>query len=291
MNTIQASIYGSKALISLLLGHVPVADEYTTLNERLSIQPTARPTVGEAVRLGILVVGNKGHKSTPGDGGIALTSVVDHLATHASPYGPTPLCMRPVSQDLSTIERAKYALRTEVTFGGNTYYAYYGLRMKIAPDDVEIVMKTITTNEDGTVVEETFTPTNSDLYPTPVELPVTGAVTTSNVRVAASCIIRVSLDDSAIEEYVNAVKILHNGDERYAIMSEFALCIGADRIASVSSTSGTINFLESIGTQVYSFSADHKVLYYNSQELTMDFDIGNQLPMLGTASIPTLEVI
>ncbi|MNV80201.1 hypothetical protein D3C71_1737930 [compost metagenome] len=74
-------------------------------------------------------------------------------------------------------------------------------------------------------------------------------------------------------------------------MSEFALCTGADRTVSVPSTSGSVNFLETIGCQAYSFSMDHKALYYNSQELTLDFDLGNQLPLLGTASIPTLNVI
>lgn len=291
MNTIQASIYGAEALIYMLLGHTPKMDPFSTINERLNISPTARPTSSEPVRLGVLVVGNRGHRSTPGDGGIALTSVVDHLATHAAPYNPTPFCLRPVDEDLSLSERAKYCLRKELEHGGVNYYAYYGLRLNITEDDVEVKKKKIITNEDGSVTEELFVPTNADLYPTPVELPVVGAVTTTNVRVAAFCSIRVSLLEKEIEEYVNALKILHNGDERYAIMSEFALCIGADRQLTVNSSIGSINFLESIGTQVYSFSADHKVLYYNSQELTMDFEVGNQLPMLAVASIPTLETI
>lgn len=290
MNTIQASLYGAKTLIHLLLGHTPQTPSHTTMNERLAIMDAAVPAKGEKVYLGILVVGNKGHRGATGDGGIALTSVIDHLATHASVYGPVPLVLRRLDDDLPKAQRDKYALRKEIDISGVPYYGYWGLRLDIDPEDVSVVMKKITV-EDGKTKEEVFIPSTADLYPPAVELPVKGAVSTTDVSVSTSCIIRVRLDEVEIEEYINVAKILHNGDERYAIMSEFALCTAADRMISVPSTSGTVNFLEAIGTTVYSYSMDHKALYYNSQELTLDFDLGNQLPMLGTASIPTLETI
>jgi hypothetical protein len=290
VNTIQSTLYGAKTLVHLLLGHTPVIPSRTTFNERLGIQDAAKPTNGEKVYLGIMTVGNKGHRAVAGDGGIALTSVIDHLANHASTYNPVPFALRRIDDDLPQVLRAKYALRKEMMVSGVNYYAYFGMRMDIDPADVTVVMKKITV-ENGQTTEAVFIPSTADLYPEPVELPVKGAVSTTDVSLSVSCVIRVRLDEVAIEEFINAAKIMHNGDERYAIMSEFALCTGADRTVSVPSTSGSVNFLETIGCQAYSFSMDHKALYYNSQELTLDFDLGNQLPLLGTASIPTLNVI
>jgi hypothetical protein len=290
VNTIQATLYGAKTLVHMLLGHTPIIPSRTTFNERLGIMDAAAPQANEKVYLGVMTVGNKGHRAAVGDGGIALTSVIDHLANHASTYNPVPFALRRVDDDLPKALRDKLCLRKEMQVSGVNYYAYYGLRMDIDPADVTVVMKKITV-ENGQTTEEVYIPSTADLYPEPVELPVKGAVSTTDVSFVVSCVIRVRLDAVLIEEFINSAKIMHNGDERYAIMSEFALCTAADRTISVPSTSGQINFLEAIGVTAYSFSMDHKALYYNSQELTLDFDLGNQLPMLGTASIPTLEVI
>lgn len=288
MNTIQSTIYGAKLLASLLLGHTPIIDEKSTINERLDILPTARPTPQEKVYLGVLVVGNRGHRVEVGVGGIPLISMVDHTANHASPYGPVPLCMRPIDDDLSLQDRTKYALRREVEVNGQVYYAYYGLRLNISPEDVIVNMKKITRGADGVEVEEIFTPTTNDLWPESIELPTEGAITAANVRLSASVAIRVTLDARAIEEYIEVSKILNNGDERYAVISECVLCTGADRVVSVNSTSGLVNFKESVGVQVYSFTTDHKAVYYNSQSLTFDFDIGSQVPLLAAQAIPTI---
>lgn len=290
MNTVQATVYGAKLLLSLLLGQVPKIDLKSTINERLDISASARPVLGEAVKLGILCIGNGGHRLEVGQGGIPLTSIVDHMANHAAAYSPMPFCIRPVDNDLDLNGRSKYALRREETHNNINYYVYYGLRIKIGPDDAIPSMKKITT-ENGQTLETPFVPTTADLYPEPVILPNTGAVTTTDVRLAASAILSIKLSENDVAEYINVAKVLYAGDERYAIMSEFLLCTAADRQISVNSTAGQVNFMEAIGTQVYSFSADYKALAYNSQELTLDFDIGNQVPLLGTASIPTLETI
>jgi len=290
VNTIQTTLYGAKTLVHLLLGHTPIIPSRTTFNERLGIMDATTPQPGEKVYLGVMTVGNKGHRAVVGDGGIALTSVIDHLANHASTYNPVPFALRRLDDDLPKNLRDKFCLRKETVVSGVNYYSYWGYRMAIDPADVTVVMKKITV-ENGQITEEVYTPSTADLYPEPIELPVKGAVSTTDVSLSVSCVIRVRLDEIMIQEFINAAKIMHNGDERYAIMSEFALCTAADRTISVQSTSGSVNFLEAIGCQAYSYSMDHKALYYNSQELTLDFDLGNQLPLLGTASIPTLDTI
>lgn len=291
MNTVQSTAYAIEVMLRQLFGLQPEMDSKSTMNERLDILGNARPTETEHTRLGILCAGNRGHEVVVGNGGIGLTSILDHMATNASTYNPMPFCMRAVDDDIPLSKRTKYALRKEVTVGGVNYYAYYGLRMVIDRNTINIVKKKVTTEPGSPPIEVPWSPTTSDLYPDPISLPHTGAVTTTDVRIVVSAMIPVKLNADDIEEYINVAKILYGGDERYAILSEFALCTGVDRVVTAQSTSGPINFNESIGTQVFSFAADYKAVYYNSQELTLDFDVGAQIPLLGTASIPTLETI
>ena len=291
MNPIQVTAYGLKSIISLLFGHVPQADAKSTMNERLDILGTARPTATEKVRLGLIMAGNKGHRMVPGVDGIPLTSIQDHLATHASLYNPMPMCIRPVDDDLPLEQRKKYALRREFTRNGEPCYEYYALRADIDPDDIKIIMQKVTKEPGQPEVIEPFVPDSTDLYPEPVALPTTGAVVATDVSIRVSAVVNIKFTEDEIEEYINAAKIIYGGDERYAIMSEFALCMAADRVVTAQSTSGQINFNEAIGTQVYNFAMDYKAVYYNTQELDIDFEVGNQIPLLGTASIATLETI
>jgi hypothetical protein len=291
MNPIQVTAYGLKAIIRLLLGHTPDADPKSTVNERLDILGTARPTNNEKVRLGVLIAGNKGHRYVPGEEGIALTSIQDHTATNASLYGPMPLCVRSVDDDLSKEMRDKYCLRKENTLNGLPVYEYYGMWVDIDPEDVNVIMRKITREPNQPPVIEIFHPDTEDLYPTPIALPTTGAVTTTDVSISCSAVLTVTMPENILEEFINSAKLKYNGDERYAVLSEFALCLSAQRTVSINTTSGQANFLESIGTQIYNFAMDHKAVYYNTQELTIDFDIGNQIPLLGTQSIPTMQTI
>lgn len=290
MNTVQASAYGAKMLIYKLFGKMPDIDDHATMNERLDIEASAKPTATDDFRCGILIAGNKGHINVTGNQGIGLTSPQNHLATDASLYGPMPFCLRTVDEDLALNLRQKYALRKEITINQVNYYAYYGLRVVIDPDDIEVGMVTITT-ENGQVKEEPFVPDTTNLYPEPITLPVAGAVTTTDVKIAVKAMFEVPLSSLDIAEYVNVAKIMYGGDERYAIISEFALCTGADRVVQVTSTQGVVNFNESICTQIYATAADYKAVYMNDQTLNIRFDVGNQVPLLGTASIPTLKVI
>lgn len=290
MNNVQQTVYGLKSIIYMLFGIQPEINASSTANERLAILPNERPTANERVRMGVLMVGNKGHRQVPGTGGISKTSINDHMANHASLYNPMPFCMRPVDNDIPLAQRNKYALRKEIPVDGQNYYAYYGYRLNIAPGDIQVSMLQVTT-ENGQEIVEPFVPDNDDLFPDPLNLPTTGAVTTSDVKLKARAILQVKFTQLDIEEYVNAAKVLYAGDEGYAIMSEFGLCTNADRQVTVSSSGGSIPFLEAIGCQIYNFSFDHRPVFYNSQELTIEFDVGNLIPLLSTASIPTIQTI
>lgn len=290
MNKHQQTAYGIKSLLYSLLGLPPQIDQFSTVNERLNILPGLAPTTNERVVLGVLVAGNKGHSYQPGSDGIPLFGAKDHMATDSSLYGPLPLVLRTIDDDLSPAMRQRYCLRKIVNHDGINYYGYYGLRIPIAVDNVSVQMVKVTRTESG-VIEEAFVPTNDNLYPIPPELPNSGGITASDVSVKVVAIVNVTLMQSEVSEFVEAVKILYNGDERYAVMSEFGLCVGANRIVEVEGTAGVINFNETIGTQIYAFAMEHKALFYNTQELVIDFDLGNQIPLFAPQSIPTMQVI
>jgi hypothetical protein len=291
MNTTQNAIYGLRNMVKMLLGQVSDPQPHSTMNERLDIQATAKPVAGEKLMLGILTAGNKGHLMAVGVEGIPLTSIKDHMATDASLYGPVPFALREVDNDFDINARARYALRKELLFNGINYYAYYGLRIDTNLEDVNVETLIITKEPDQPDIEVPFVPSTSNLYPEGVELPPTGAVTTTDVSVGVRALLPVSMTENVITEYINAIKILYNGDERYAIWSEFCLNTAVNRQISVPSTAGSVNFMEAIGVQAYAFAADYKAVFYNTQELNLTFDVGCQIPLLGTMSIPTLETI
>lgn len=290
MNKHQQTAYGIKTLIYTLLGLPPVMDQFSTVNERLSILPDARPLNNERVTLGVLIAGNKGHTYQPGADGIALFGPEDHLATDAALYGQLPLALRDMDDDLSPAVRSRYCLRKIENVNGVNKIAYYGLRIPITVANTSVQMKQITRTEQG-VIETDFIPDNSNLYPIPPDLPTIGGVTASDVSIKVMAIVNVTLTTAEVAEFVEAVRVLYNGDERYAVMSEFGLCIGASRVIEVEGSAGTINFNESIGTQVYAYAMEHKALFYNTQELRIDFDVGNQIPLFAPQSIPTMQVI
>lgn len=291
MNPIQVTAYGLKTIIRLLLGHTPIADAKATMNERLDILGTVRPTNTEKVKLGVLVAGNQGHRMTVGDRGIPLTSVEDHYATDASLYNPMPMAIRPVDDDLPLALRNQYCLRREFVRNGEPVFEYYGIWVDIDPEDVDVITRIRTKEPNQPPVYEPFVPDSTNLFPQPRPLPTTGAVTASDVSVVCNALLSVYMNESQIEEYINAAKIIYGGDERYAVWSEFALCTSAARQIQVQSTQGQIPFMESINTQVYNFAMDYKAVYYNSQEMKIEFDIGNQIPLLSVESVPTLETI
>lgn len=290
MNTVQQTGYGVKALIYKLFDLQPEIDTNSSINERLSIMASERPTINERIKMGVLVVGNRGHRNVQGTGGIAKTSIIDHMANHASLYNHMPFCVRRADNDISISQQARYALRKEQLIDGVNHYLYYGYRLNVSAADITVQLLKVT-KENGQEIIEQFIPGQNDLAPVPVELPTSGAVTTSNVQLRARAMLQVRFTKNDIEEYVNGAKILYGGDEGYAIMSEFGLCTQADRTISVPSTAGVVQFKESIGTQVYTFTADHRPVFYNSQEMTIEFDVGNSIPLLSTASIPTINVI
>ncbi len=290
MNSIQQAYTSLQNMLYSISGITPEFERYTTVNEALSIQPNVYPGQDERVTLGILMIGSGGHTCQPGANGKPRIAPRNHTAENLSLFEPVPFVLRPVEDDLSISERGKYALRKEMDINGKMYFGYYGYRLTITKESFKPVVMRVS-KEDGVEEETLYVPDSNNIFPEPVELPVDGAVVSSNVQLRVSAPINIHLDYNVVNEFVQACKIMNDGDETTAVISEMAICTGANRIVPVNGTDGTIQFKESIGTQIYCHAAEMLALYYNKKEANLTIDLGAQIPLISVQSIPTIQTI
>lgn len=290
MNSIQQTFASIQNMLYSITGVNPEISSYTTMNERLSIEANSKPGADERVKLGVLVIGSGGHTCIPGTDGMPRIAPRNHTAENMSTFKPVPFVLRPVEDDLTLSERNKYCLRKEIKVNGKMYFAYYGYRLTITKESFKVTVTRVT-SENGVEEEQLYETDSNNIYPEPVDLPVDGAVVASNVQLRVTAPINIRLDFNAVAEFVQACKIMNDGDETTAVISEMALCTGADRVVPVPGTDGTIQFKESIATQIYCHSADMLALYYNKKEANITIDLGAQIPLISVESIPTIQTI
>ena len=288
MNAIQQTAFGLRTLMYLAHGLVPVLGKNETVNEALGIHPGLQPNEKDKVRINSLIFGAGGEMCGQDDGtGISSQRQAPHTAEHGSPFVPMVVLARPADQDITPAERNKYCLRKEETHNGENWIMYYGYRLDITQDNfVAQIMKV--QREDGIEVAKLWEGTAATLKPTPTFLDPNEAIVAADTKLRVSAMVRVKLSARDVEEYVNAAKVRYNGDETKARITEIGICMGADR--SVISA-GNVQFVESIATHVYAYIAESKTPFYNKQELTFDLDMGASIPLLSTASLPTIKTI
>jgi hypothetical protein len=275
MENVTRTIYGSRLQSSLLLRIPFVAQPFTTLNEKLGIQAGVVTAPGAYPASQYFAVGNGGHTVTAGSDGIALTKMYQHKATDAALFNQMPFILREPGNDISPGERAKYALRKEVIVGGVTYVAYYLRRIAMIEVTTETELRNVNA---GVVTTAPFTPTASNLAPTPVTPSSSGVNVLAGDYVTCTSQISVGFTAAEVEEYLNAAEILY-GSRDYGIISEIALCSGADKVISVAAPTGVFNFSEAIQVQVMTFIADLHVMRYTASGLEKILDVGSNSPL------------
>lgn len=291
MDSVQQTGKGLEWLIYQMFGLHPDREAFTTVNERLEIFQTATPTQAERAKLGVLIAGNRGHGCSPGVNGVSRTTRNLHRATDTGLFNLLPFSARPVDDPLTEQERSRYCLFKRETHGGILMDVCYGLRMNVNRNDLAISKELVTKVPGQPEEREVWVPNADNLRPQPVEIPNQGAVTASYTTLDVRGLLRVVLTESIIAEFIEAIKVIYDGDETYGTLSEFGLCCGVDRIVEIPGAGGVINVNESIATTIYSFANDHKTVYMNTQSLELDFDVGNGIPLFAVESIPTLETV
>lgn len=157
-------------------------------------------------------------------------------------YQPIPFRIRPLSEDLSSVERAQYRMRVIHTINSVPYVAYYLKALTIPSNAVEV--KYI--NADNQELDYNAVP---NLTPEPVKLSDLGGAGNDSqykaiVQVVATCQI-------LAEEIAEAVAVLYAGDPARCKPSELGIYTGEDRsITGVGAGGGTVTYTEAIYAQL-----------------------------------------
>lgn len=273
MEPVVRSVYGAALQTAMLLGVPHEIKPNSTLNERFDVEKNSVHPEGVWPRVAYFCIGNGGHMLSSGVDGIPFVKSRQHEATNANLFKPLPFVLRLVSDDLTPIQRAKYAMRRQETHSGQTYYAYYLKRLDNTSLDVtmqtRIIDKGITTTSD-------FIPSTADLVPQPPALPNTGAIPVTSTYITVSTLLALNMTAEDCKELLDAASIIY-GDQNYAIISEIGLCSGVDKVIALNDGS---NYKESISTQIVSFiSAFHQVSF-TASGISGLFDIGSNEPLL-----------
>jgi hypothetical protein len=190
--------------------------------------------------------------------------------------------------DLTKEKRDQYALRKELLIGTEKYYAYYLKRLDFTNAKVNYYKTTVIDGEETTVP---YVPNSGNLSPLKPKISATSVTTTSSSTVYASTEVTINFNAFDVEELINACKILYN-DERYAIISEIAICSGVDRqLSGLTAGNSQIVVKEAICVQVNAFiSASHNVAETN-QGFTRIIDLGENEPLMTGSSELIAKVV
>lgn len=250
--------------------------EYTTLNEKLNIQPDLYPDVNVYPSLCAYAIGAGGHEFTLTADSYPVIDFLQHKATDTALFDQRPFVLRQINNDLDASQRARYALRKTMVINGQTYIGYYLKRIPMNVNPTTLQLRTIA---NGVTVSTPFVPTTDNLNPTPTATSNTGTNVLSNDNVICTTVLPISFTADDIQEYIDACVILF-GDERRAIISEIALCSAVDKVITVNPDTGvSFNFNETIAVQIANFTSTFKLASENNNGLQMDIDFGSNDPL------------
>ncbi len=271
MESVCRTIWGSNLQTCQLLGIPYTVNEFTTLNEKFNIQNNIAIGTNIYPRVKYFCIGNGGHQMTVGADGIALAKNYQHRSTDASLFKHLPFVLRPYDNDIAAAERARYALRKEVTYDGVRHVAYYLRRIDMSAVTSQLDYRTIL---NGVVKSTPYTPVSECLNPIPIELANTGVNTVNSDYITSSALIDISFSDNDIVELLNAANVIY-GDENYAIISEIGLCSGVDKTINVTASNGGVfNFNEAIAVQIASFISSMHIAKSTDAGISKFLDIG-----------------
>ncbi len=250
--------------------------ENSTLNKKFNLFPAELPSTNEYPSLKYIAIGNKGVDYEIGTNNYILTKPIPHLPRHASLYNFIPFVARPLSNDLSSTERALYRMRVITNIAGTDYAMYY---LKVLPLDAVIPSVELRTVSNGVITSATFTPDLSDLNPVAPVISNTDLNNPNGDYLVSTAKINFALGATDIQEIMDACNLIY-GDPRYAVISEIALCTGVDKIQQGVFGSTTAPYTESIATQIAAFIHQYHALTSNTTGVQISFDLGNSEPLL-----------
>lgn len=271
MENITRTIFSAHLTTCKLLNRPFSVLPNSTLNQKFNLFPNELPAINEYPVLGYIGIGNKGANYEVTPTGYVLTTPLPHLPRHASLYNFIPFIVRDINNDISSTERLRYRLRVPINIDGTTYVAYYLRALQLQ----DIIPTVELRNVDGeNITTSSFSPTVSDLAPTPPELNNNNLNNPNGDYLVSTAKVDFTLSQTDIQEIIDACNILY-GDPRYAVINEIALCTGLDKILQGTFGSTTSNYNEVIASQVATYISQYHALTNNTTQVQIQLDIGS----------------
>lgn len=299
------TIYGAVLQTANLFNTPVEVPEFSTLNEAvndsvvLPFQPTISTAgsfisadydfVNDRPTVGYFCIGNKGRTSVIDAQGVVNTPLVKHGALNGNLYGLIPFVARPIDDDLTPSEQARFRLRKVVEVDTELFVLYFLMKM---PEVTTAPQPTIKVIENQVVVSTTpFSPTIQNLrpvHPTNAEINASGG-TYASVR--APITIPFSVQDA--QNAVDAYELLY-GSDGASFISEIGIVSGVDKLVTGRyPNTGTQTIIPVSGTTIHEAKAAQIILVAAvelpignlSSDITISFDIGAAEPLYRTEQL------
>lgn len=199
-----------------------------------------------------------------------------HVATyhdieHAGHYEIIPFASRPLTNDLSAAQRAKYALRLEVEHDGVMCADYYLRRITDDGEPLKLIERVI---NNGEVTDKEYVPLEPNLRPTKPVLVPDGVNNVSNRFITTSDKIICALDRDEVQEVIDACERIY-GHAELAQITEIGLVQGVDKDITVVGHDGVpFSFKEVVGAQISHHCCKANGSLLGDDGFSMTFDIG-----------------
>ena len=241
----------------------------TTLNEKFEIYPDYMPDpyVYPTLNLVTIGIGNPISK----DLNILNFKKNVHNPIDGALYTHAPLLIKPIDEELTSDELARYRLRVKTVIGDKEYHCFYGIKISDIIYENKIKIIKLSDVVTGTVTHDTFTDT-SILNPSVGRIIDVRELTDQAVINIMKVV--VDMDPTIVTNMDNAIKMLYNLDE-YTI-NEIGICAGID-------TDTDEGYTESMWTQInYFISTDlaRNVIYDIIKDNKLYIDVGGVSPIL-----------
>lgn len=249
---------------------------FSTLNEKFTINAGDPLAIGEIPELNGLVIGRGGHRNVTGPNGASLSDTLQHRITDACLFEHLPWAMREVGDDFDNTERAKYGMRRLENHDGTDYFVYYLKFIEVDNSD-SVIQKEKVVN--GTLEITPYVPTSDQLNPVPVSM-TNGEVNTStgeHLTVTSKIIEAITPED--MTRIMDACEIIY-GDRRFAEISEMGIVSSFPKTVTSNAGGISVTYEEAIAAQCCSFLTAGYRLMDQTEAIDLDFSVGNSLPYL-----------
>lgn len=269
--------YGGYIQTCSRLAMTPTIPDVITLNTKLSVHQTQKLSSSDYPAVRYFSIGNSGHDFVRATDGFPEMRNLPHNTTDAGCFNMLPVAMREVSIGFTDAERADKRLRRVETHNGKTYEVYYLKTLDFSKTVPQIYIET---NNNGVIeTPQLYVPKSSDLTPVKPLLSTGAVLTATSQAVKVNAIVAVNFDTQTINDILEVCNILY-GTVTRAMISEIALCAGADRSLPGDFNGASRLYTECISTVVTDFISIQLPLYSSSSAVTLNINMGNTETLL-----------